>query len=136
MFSEEIPEGRVVKTSPAANSMVEAGIEITIYISSGEEEKYTKVPNLLGKTEEEAMTLLNEADLVLGNTTAVDSNEEKGKIVSQSRTEGDRIEKGQSIDVEISKGPEEKPQPEPAPENDPGSAPPHASVVVPAPMAE
>ena len=135
MFSEEIPEGRVVKTSPEANSMVESGTEITIFISSGGEEKCTKVPNLLGKTEEEAIELLKEVDLVLGNATGVDSNEEKGKIVYQSRTEGDRIEKGQTIDVEISKGPAEIPQPEPMPENTPSGQIPHSSVI-PAPLAQ
>lgn len=121
MFSDEIPAGRVVTTTPEATSMVEAGTEVTIYVSGGEEDKYTKVPNILGKTEEEAIAILKEADLVLGNATSVDSNEEKGKIVSQSRTEGDRIEKGQTIDVEISKGPkaEDEPTPEPSPE--PGS---------------
>lgn len=121
-FSEEIPEGRVVETSPAANTQVSAGAEITIFISSGEEEKYTRVPDLSGKTEEEAAKILDEADLVLGSTKSVKSNEEKGKIVFQSRAEGDRIEKGQAIDVEISKGPEPTPEPEPAPQPEPGSS--------------
>ena len=73
--------------------------------------------------------------MVLGNATGVDSNEEKGKIVFQSRTEGDRIEKGQTIDVEISKGPAEIPQPEPMPENTPSGQIPHSSVI-PAPLAQ
>ncbi len=133
MFSEEIPEGRVVKTSPEANSKVEKGIEITIFISSGEEEKYTKVPNIIGKTEEEAIAILKEADLVLGGSKSVESDKEKGKIVSQSRAEGDRIEKGQAIDVEISKGPGEKPKPEPEKEPESGS---NSSNIISAPLAD
>lgn len=108
--SEEIPEDRVVRTSPAANSSQEAGTEITIYLSSGEEDKYTRVPSLLGKTEAEAEKILKEADLVLGSTKSVANDAKAGTIVGQSRDEGDRVEKGMAIDVEISKGPSEKPQ--------------------------
>ena len=110
--SDEIPEERVVRTSPAANTKVEAGTEITIYLSSGEEDKYTRVPALLGKTEAEAEKILNEADLVLGGTKSVESDSKKGTIVRQSRDEGDRVEKGSAIDVEISKGPKDNPNPE------------------------
>lgn len=114
MFSDEVGEGRAVKTSPSANSYVEKGTEITLFISGGEEDKYTRVPDLKGKTESEAEQILKEADLVLGSTKSVASDEKKGTIVSQSRDEGDRVEKGFAIDVEISKGPQEAP---PEPEN-------------------
>ena len=103
--SEEIPEERVVRTSPAANSEVDPESEITIYLSSGTEDKYTRVPSLLGKTEAEAESILQEADLVLGGTKSVSNDAKKGTIVAQSRDEGDRVEKGSAIDVEISKGP-------------------------------
>ncbi len=104
--SDEIPQERVVRTSPAANSQAEEGSEVTIYISSGEEDKYTRVPDLLGRTEAEAEILLKDANLVLGGTKAVASEKPKGTIVKQSRDEGDRVEKGSAIDVEISKGPQ------------------------------
>ena len=105
--SDEIPQDRVVRTSPAANTMADFGSEVTIYLSSGEEDKYTRVPALYGKTEAEAESILKEVDLVLGSTKSVESNAEKGTIVGQSREEGDRVEKGFAIDVEISKGPKE-----------------------------
>ena len=108
-FSEDIAEGRVIKTSPAAGRMAESGSEVIIFVSSGAEDKYTRVPDLTGKTEEEAEKILKEADLVLGGTKAVESNKEKGTIVDQSREAGDRVEKGSEIDVEISKGPSVKP---------------------------
>lgn len=109
--SEDIPEDRVVRTSPAANSDAEKGSEVTIYLSSGEEDKYTRVPSLIGKTEAEAEAILKEADLVLGGTKSVESDAKKGTITKQSRDEGDRVEKGTAIDVEISKGPKEPDEP-------------------------
>lgn len=117
--SDEIPEERVVRTSPAANSSAEEGSEVTIYISSGEVDKYTRVPNLLGKTEAEAENILKEANLVLGGTKSVASDKAKGTIVGQSRDEGDRVEKGSAIDVEISKGPQENPQEPDNPSDEP-----------------
>lgn len=108
-FSDEVGEGRAVKTSPSANSYAEKGTEVKLFISGGEEDRYTRVPNLKGKTEAEAESLLKEANLVLGGTKSVASNEKKGTIISQSREEGDRVEKGSEIDVEISKGPQEPP---------------------------
>ena len=109
--SDEIPEERVVRTSPAANSEVETGTEVTIYLSSGTEDKYTRVPDLLGITEAEAEKRLKEADLVLGSTKSVTNDAKAGTIVKQSRDEGDRVEKGFAIDVEISKGPKEGTEP-------------------------
>ncbi len=115
--SDEIPEERVVRTYPAANTNAPEGSEIIIYLSSGEEDKYTRVPNLFGKTESEAEILLKEADLVLGSTKSIVNDAKKGTIVGQSREEGDRVEKGSAIDVEISKGPAEKPQEPDIPSN-------------------
>lgn len=114
---DEIPEGRVVKTSPAAGKKVDQGSEVIIYVSSGEKDKYTRVPDLSGKTEAEAEKLLEEVDLVLGSTKSVESDKEKGKIVDQSRDAGDRVEKGTAIDVEISKGPKETPDTPDTPDN-------------------
>lgn len=118
--SDEIPEDRVVRTTPSANVSAEEGSEVTIYLSSGVEDKYTRVPSLLGKTEAEAEAILKDADLVLGGTKAIASNEKKGTIVGQSRDEGDRVEKGSAIDVEISKGPAVNP-PEPQNPSTPGT---------------
>jgi len=106
---EEVAEGKVVKTEPAAGKMAEKGSEVTIFVSSGVKDKYTRVPNLTGKTEAEAEKLLEEADLILGSTKSVESDKEKGTIVKQSRDAGDRVEKGTAINVEISKGTAEKP---------------------------
>ena len=64
---------------------------------------------MLGKTEAEAESILKEADLVLGGTKSVESDAKKGTITAQSRDEGDRVEKGTAIDVEISKGTSVKP---------------------------
>ncbi len=98
--SDEVPEGRVIGTSPSGTAY--EGATITIYVSTGE--SYTKVPDLLGKTESEAKSLLEEADLKLGEVTQVTSAKEKGIVVSQSLEEGDKVKKNRVVDISISNG--------------------------------
>ncbi len=102
--SSDIEEGRVIETSPKIGSLADKGAVITIYISSGEEDKYTRVPNLYGKTEADADAALKEAGLILGETTSVTSDKPSGTVVEQSRTDGDRVKKGTAIDLKISNG--------------------------------
>lgn len=114
---DEIPEGRVVKTEPSAGTMADHGSTVTIYVSSGEKDKYTRVPDLTGKTEEEARKLLEEADLVFGGTYPVESDKKEGTIVTQSKDAGYRVEKGTDIHVGISTGPKETPDEPDTPNN-------------------
>jgi len=110
--SADIEEGRVIETSPKIGSLADKGAVITVYISSGEEDEYVRVPGLYGKTEAEAEKLLEESGLGLGETASVTSDKPQGTVVEQSRSEGDRVKKGTAIDLKISNG---KGQP---PEND------------------
>lgn len=98
--SDEVPEGRVIGTSPSGTAY--EGAIITLYVSTGE--SYTIVPNLLGKTESEAKASLEEVDLKLGEVTQVTSSKEKGIIVEQSLQEGDKVKKNRAVDISISNG--------------------------------
>ena len=103
----EIEEGAVTRTDPVAGSLLSKDTKITIYVSSGIE--MVEVPNLVGKTKEEAQKLLEEAGLV-GNPTEEHSSESQGTVISQKTTAGEEIEKGSTIDYTVSKGeaPKEK----------------------------
>ena len=52
-----------IKTNPAAGSSVQSSATVTLFISSGKE--VTEVPDLTGKTTEEASRLLEESGLEL-----------------------------------------------------------------------
>ncbi len=129
--STEVEAGRVIETSPATSSAVLKGSVITIIVSSGESEEdaYTIVPSVLGRTEAEAEAMLKENNLTLGEVQQVASDKPKGTIVKQSEAEGNRVKKGKAIDVRISNGQPttptpEKVDPEPTPENpDPAPTP-------------
>lgn len=104
--STEVEAGRAIKTKPETAAAVPKGSTVTLYISSGESEEdaYTIVPSVLGKTEEEAKKILEENNLILGEVQQVASDKEKGLIVKQSEAEGNRVKKGKAIDVRVSNG--------------------------------
>jgi serine/threonine-protein kinase len=105
-YDEFIAVGNVFRQSPEANSVVEKGAMITLSISLGPEEKRIAVPNLVGKTEMDAMATLAEMGLVFGGATATTHENAAlaGLICSQSIAEGVYVESGTTITVQVSTG--------------------------------
>lgn len=100
-----IPAGLVISTDPIRNTMVVKGDQVKVYISLGAENKQAVVPDLLGKTQEEAAALLTAVGLELGNTS-FDTSEvfDEGLISYQSSTAGQKLDIGDKVDVIISTG--------------------------------
>ncbi|MCI8363635.1 MAG: Stk1 family PASTA domain-containing Ser/Thr kinase [Eubacterium sp.] len=99
--------GKVAYTDPAAGKKAEKGATITIYPSKGEETKFTKVPNLIGKTRSEAKAALKTAGLVYGNETKNYSSTQKNRVCVQSVAAGKQVEEGTTVDVTLSLGEEQ-----------------------------
>lgn len=105
---ETIKAGTVMRYEP---ELVADGGTVYLYVSSGPHVDKVPAPYLVGKTEEEAIALLAENDLMPGNTSTQSSDTvEKGSIISQSVTSGTQLEKGSKIDYVVSSGPEVKHQ--------------------------
>lgn len=104
-YSETVPAGQVISTDPAGGQRVLRGAEVTVTLSRGPE-RYA-VPEITGKSLDEARALLEEAHLKLGTVTEVWSESvAKGGIVSAKETAGTLLPPGTTIDVEVSNGPE------------------------------
>ena len=110
MASEEVEQGLVIKTEPATTTVVASGSEITIYVSSGEEVKMVKVPNVVGLTEERAKKDIEEAGLiVVAQTRDLTSDEkfyEKGRVISQEPDPNntEQVLEGETIKIYVSTG--------------------------------
>ncbi len=105
--SSSVAAGRVISTYPSSGSSASVGSVVTLYVSKGStnnDDEYTLVPSLIGKTESEAKQTLARADLTLGEVQYVSSDKEKGTIVKQSEAEGNRVKKNKAIDIRISNG--------------------------------
>ena len=62
--SEDVEAGKIVRMEPEDKAAL--GDSVTLYVSTGPEVEVTPVPDLYGKTENEAAALLTEAGLLTG----------------------------------------------------------------------
>ena len=109
--SETVPIDQVMKTDPAAPKQVRYGDEITLYISSGTNATIVTMPKIINLSQDAAKATLEGQGLKLGNVTEEFSDEvEKGKVCKQSVEPNGKVTAGSSIDIAISKGPEQKPE--------------------------
>lgn len=108
MVKNEAPEGQILQVfSHKAGDMVKKGTKIKVQVSAGVEK--TEVPDITGKTIEEAKKLLEDANLELGSQSTKNSDTvESGLIIEQSIKKGEEVEPGTAIDVVVSSGPSAK----------------------------
>ena len=104
---DKIARGKAIGTDPAANASVDRGTEIKLLVSSGRE--ITDVPDLTGKTTEEAVQLLKDAKLVLNKEVKEDASDDvpKGKIITQTPPQGSQVSTGTKVTITVSTGPED-----------------------------
>ena len=104
-YSDEYEEGEVMSQTPSGGLQVEEGYEVEIQISRGPEPiKTTTVPDLKGRTREEAEKLLEEAGLV-GVASEASNDAEEGTVFEQSPAEGEEVEEGSTVTYTVSTGP-------------------------------
>lgn len=116
-YDDQVGAGRVISQSIEAGSEVEEKTEVNLVISLGKETVYTKVPNIIGSTEEEAKEKLSENDLT-GSKIGEEYNDTipEGQIIRLDHEVGEEVESGTTIGYVISLGREEtEPEPSPAP---------------------
>ena len=104
---EYISEGQVIRTSPEPGTTLKRGDHVTLYVSSGQDIKYTKVPDFYKCDEQAVMKMLGWSELKLGNVTYEYSSEvNKGCVISQSRPVDAQTPVNTKIDFVMSLGPE------------------------------
>ena len=103
MADENVEEGRVIKTQPAANEKQPIGSSITVYVSTGPVSTDVKVPYCLGLSKDDAIKLLKSNKLTYA-VEEVESESNKGKVIQQSEDEGTWVPKGTCITIGISTG--------------------------------
>jgi serine/threonine-protein kinase len=105
--NDTVPKGTVISTTPERGATVKAGDIITLLVSDGPSNTQVEVPDLRGKTQKEAKLALEKAGLVLGAVDTKPSNDyKKGQVTYQSYTSKEKVDRGTSVDITISDGPE------------------------------
>ncbi len=102
-YSDTVPAGSVVSTTPAAGQSVDAKSAVDYVVSLGVEQ--VEVPELSGPAAD-ADQVLTEASLATG-TVGEEFSESvaAGDVVSQSPTPGAQVDKGSAVDYVTSLGP-------------------------------
>ncbi len=106
-YNDDIPEGYVIKTEPGADTQIDTGTVVVVYVSMGAESTYTTVPRVVGYKLEDARMILNSAGIRIGSVERVDTDGQSTEVLSQSLSEGTTVENGTTISLVIVKEKEE-----------------------------
>jgi serine/threonine-protein kinase len=99
----DITETIVFRQDPQPGAKVNKGNQVTIYVSTGPPK--TTVPNVTGFSLEDALSRLQDANLK-GRVIRVHSDQQTGKVVDQSPTEGASVDQGSRVRLKVSEGPQ------------------------------
>ena len=104
-YSDTVPAGSVVSCQPKVGQKVGLGQAVTAVISRGVETK--TVPDVVGKTKDQASAVIKGAGLTLGDVTEqYSASVDSGKVVSSDPKAGKVIEHTAKISIVVSKGKE------------------------------
>ncbi len=105
VYSSDVSSGNVVSTDPKAGEQAQKGATIKINVSKGTEQ--VSVPDLKGKSADDAQKALSQAGLngQQGDTVYSDDVAE-GAVASQDTSAGSKANKGDTIVFHLSKGTE------------------------------
>ncbi|CRK60744.1 Serine/threonine protein kinase PrkC, regulator of stationary phase [Alloactinosynnema sp. L-07] len=99
--------GKVIDTNPVAGTSVSKGAQVTIKV--GASPNKVAVPDLTGKTKDEAAAELAKINLQLAPTVDEEATEDAakiGKVIDQSPAGGQNVNPGTQVKLTIGKGPE------------------------------
>lgn len=101
--NDQIAEGNVIRTEPAAGTTVAPGQLVKVYVSTGQ--KMSTVPTLAGLSTDAATTALTSAGLTLGAvTTRNDPDLAAGTVISADPAEGSEIAVGSAVNLVVASG--------------------------------
>lgn len=109
-YHEEVETGHVIDTNPKPGSGVRATSTVAVIVSRGREP--IEVPGLQGTPRAAAQSTLEQAGLAANVVRQVFHDRiPRGAVVSQSPVPGERLFRGDTVELVLSKGPEPFPMP-------------------------
>ena len=104
VYNEKYDEGQVCDQSIKGGKKVVAGTTIRLTVSKGPQT--STMPNLIGKTQQEAVSLLDQLELNLSVSYEFQESDdvEEGKVISTEPVAGTTLSYGGSVKVIVSQG--------------------------------
>ncbi len=106
--SDTVPEDEVISQDPGAGREVDPNSTVTLNVSAGPEA--VTVPDLRGKTLDEARGLLADLDLEVGKVTKTDAPDvAENEVISSDPAGGSQAAPGSKVNIEVGTGKVEVP---------------------------
>jgi beta-lactam-binding protein with PASTA domain len=98
-----VPAGNVISQNPAASTQASPGAPVALVVSSGPES--VTVPDVVGRTQSNAQSMITAADLQVGAVTNQQSTSAPmGTVVSQNPAATTQVPAGSSVALVVSSG--------------------------------
>ena len=105
VYDSNIEVGKVAQQEPVGGTTAKAGDTVTYHLSQGVEK--VDVPSVVGQSQSDATSALETAGFTVNVTTSSSSVVTKGYVISQTPSSG-QADKGSSVTITVSSGPETK----------------------------
>lgn len=106
--NDQVEVGHAVSSDPAASTQVAKGSTVTVTFSGGS--AMVSVPDVSGKTQDQARTTLENAGLTVGNATTEDhATVPKDAVIRTDPVSGTSVQRGSTVSLVLSTGQTEVP---------------------------
>ncbi|MDD7306410.1 MAG: Stk1 family PASTA domain-containing Ser/Thr kinase [Peptoniphilaceae bacterium] len=106
-YSDTVEKDLVISQKPEAADTVQSGGEVDLVISLGEKEpdvKLVRVPNVVGQTEQNARTLLDNNSIKANVNYDYSDDVAEGLVISQSIAADTQVAENTQMDLTVSRG--------------------------------
>lgn len=102
-YSDTVKEGELISQSPKKNTEIKKDTEIIIVLSKGPEVKVVEVPSVIGKSESEGTSILQEKGLTVKVEQKVTNKKSEEGIILEQPVSGLEVKVGTSITIVVGK---------------------------------
>ena len=102
--SDTVAHNYVISTSPSAGEKIISGSTVYLNVSSGPRVQYVQMPNLIGLSEEAAISKLTGNNLNYAGSEWIDSPLDRGTVVGQNIQIGESVQEHSKVTLQVSLG--------------------------------
>jgi eukaryotic-like serine/threonine-protein kinase len=106
-FSDDVKQGQVISSDPAAGQDVAKGSSVVLTVSKGPEVKEKQVPDVAGQSEDQGKAILEQAGFQVTVRQEASSTVDEGTVTRTDPEGGQKVEEKSVVTMFVSSGPRE-----------------------------